>query len=1077
MTEIEHIRKCSQYLNILLRNNPAYEEWLLIEGNLKRKYPLTELYSALVREAAKAHSFNDLLRIFRRFKQLHFLRIGARDFLHYAELSETTGQLSDLASVALQVGLEALSAHPDWWAWNHELDVWRRLGGRIPLVVLGLGKLGGNELNYVSDVDLIFLHSDAEEDGAARRSSPSAILQEGNLAAAARRSSPSATLQEGNLATAARRSSPPAILQEGNLAAAACREDFIMLLSRLAHRVSRLLSDRFEGDRVFQVDFRLRPQGKDGILVPSMSGALEHYLLRGRAWERQMLLKCRPVAGERSEGIAFIHEVRPFVFRRFLDFQALAELRDMRSRILTEAVRFRPGARHFDVKLGIGGIREVEFLVQSMQLIYGGRHPELDEPNTLKCLEKLSGLGLLPPETAAGLKESYTFLRNVEHYIQLDQNRQTQRLPHSEEERMRLVFAMGFGDGESAFLEALEMHCSIVHSRFQELFQEKPEEEEDMGSEKPRARDAGTADRHPGEPRTGSVAGAGGRRSCAFPSEPFEKLQETLKDYPASVKSEILSGALEKFSGVCDRELLKKILVRLDTYFGRVARRTGLKKLFGTVKPWLTPFCQAIASSELFAALLSHNPALVEGHAIRSGTFSPARQWEESSIGLVERAEEYGEKLEWIRRLKNERIIQLALADLAGRIDFAALEEEQTSLADFVIRNTLAAVRQNLGLPADLPLSVLGMGKLGSGEMSYLSDLDLVFVYAPGAHEPDNQIPGELIRLIQRFMNMLYTPLQEGPGYPMDVRLRPTGTHGPLVVTHKSWLEYYETRADIWEIQALLRIRHIAGDPELGRWIDDKAGEICFRRRSPESVWPRICHLRNRMEKERAAETEKEIDLKLGMGGLADIEFMVQGQLLVGGRMPEIGFRLQRATHTLRSPEKGMKRSRQVSRDLHPATGGGRTTGETQAGAHKSPRFPKGGHGGFFPASLRTRASASVSSPRRSVRRLVHEFSNDFPQPRPDGFDSAAFIPPFSKGGQGGFYNKISSVFGALRALDHRVRLHTDSSAAKLDERSFEAMVLLGLWPPHFDAGSIETWQDVLRLRREIRGAFKKFCP
>ena len=142
MTEIEHIRKCSQYLNILLRNNPAYEEWLLTGGNLKRKYPLTELYSALGREAAKAQSFNDLLRIFRRFKQLHFLRIGARDFLRYADLSATTGQLSDLASVALQVGLEVLSAHSGWWAWDAELDVWRRLGGRVPLVVLGVGEAG-----------------------------------------------------------------------------------------------------------------------------------------------------------------------------------------------------------------------------------------------------------------------------------------------------------------------------------------------------------------------------------------------------------------------------------------------------------------------------------------------------------------------------------------------------------------------------------------------------------------------------------------------------------------------------------------------------------------------------------------------------------------------------------------------------------------------------------------------------------------------------------------------------------------------------------------------------------------------
>ncbi len=932
MSEIEYVRKCSQYLNILLRNNPDFEQWLLSEGNLKRKYPLTELYSALGRDAERAQSFNDLLRIFRRFKQLHFLRIGSRDFLHYAELPETTGQLSDLASVALQVGLDYLSAHPDWWAWNEELDVWRRLGGRIPLVALGLGKLGGHELNYVSDVDLIFLNPDSNEND----------------------------------------------------------ENFIMLLSRLTHRLSRLLSDRFEGDRVFQVDFRLRPQGKQGILVPSITGALEHYLLRGQAWERQMLLKCRPVAGERSEGIAFVRELRPFVFRRFLDFQALAELREMRNRILTEAVRFRPGARRFDVKLGIGGIREVEFLVQSMQLIYGGRHPELDEPNTLKCLVKLSGLGLLPQGTADELKGSYTFLRNVEHYIQLDQNRQTQSLPHSEKERTRLVFAMGFGDDEIAFLKALEMHCSIVHSRFQELFQEKPEEADDPGS--------GAL---PLSAR-GDFAGAQPGRGASPPSELFEKLQETLKAYPGSVKSEILFGALGKFSGVCDRELLEKILVRLDTYFERVARRTGLIKLFGEVKPWVAPFCQAIASSELVADLLSHNPALVEGHAVRSGIFSPARQWEATSLGLVERAEEYGEKLEWIRRLKNERIIQLALADLGGRIDFAALEEEQTSLADFVIGNTLAAVRQNLGLPADLPLSVLGMGKLGSVEMSYLSDLDLVFVYAPRAHDTANRIPGDVIGLIQRFINMLSTPLQEGPGYPMDLRLRPTGTHGPLVVTPESWLEYYEAQADIWEIQALLRIRHIAGDPKLGRWIEYKAGEICCRKRSPESVWPRLCHLRNRMETERAAETEKEIDLKLGRGGLADIEFMVQGQLLVGGLS---------AWHKCTQPQLA---------DYNLVNGG-------------------------------------RSTPCRSVRRAVHELLKDLPQTASSS-------------------DEISATFDSLRALDHRVRLHTNSSSAKLDERCFEAMVLLGLWPPHCDGNSIETWQDVLRLRREVRGAFRRLC-
>ncbi|MDR3567444.1 MAG: hypothetical protein P4L43_05380 [Syntrophobacteraceae bacterium] len=911
MSEIEYVRRCSQYFAILLRNDPGIEEWLLGEGNLKRRYPLTGLYCALEAEAAKATSYTDLLRSFRRFKQKHFLRIGARDFCRYADLSETTGQISDIASVALQVGLVSLLAHPDWWSGEEdakELGFW---DGHVPLVILGLGKLGGHELNYVSDIDLIFLQSDTPE--------PALLL-------------PAAILPAGNPAPAARR-----------------------LMSQLIHRLSRLMSDPFEGDRVFQVDFRLRPGGKEGVLAPSMSAAIEHYLLHGRAWERQMLLKCRPVAGDRSEGNGFIREVRPFVFRRFLDFQAFAELKEMRNRVLEEAGRFPPGPR-YDVKLGIGGIREIEFLAQSLQLVYGGRMVELDEPNTLRCLEKLSTLGLLAQDTAEALKACYIFLRNVEHRVQLDQNRHTQRLPASVDARKRLALAMGFEEDERAFLKALETNCHIVHTAFCDLFEEKSE---------------------------GTYVSAGVSKSFAL---------DALEDSPVfaggdSASRQSGSGAtpvsrtMERFSHIGDRELVEKIFVRLDTYFGRVGRRTGLMKLFDSNGPWISPFCAALGASGLVAGLLSHNPTLVEGC---TEPFEAAPKWEESAALLVDRAGDYGEKLEWIRKLKNERTIQLALADLEGRIDFATLEEELTSLADFVIRNTLAAVRGRLGLPEGLHLSVLGMGKLGSREMSYLSDLDLVFVYAPEADKQGHTIPVDIVRLIQRLMNMLQTPLSEGPGYEMDVRLRPTGTHGPLVVTRDSWREYYG-KADIWEIQALLRVRHIAGEDALGRWIEDRAAELCFKGRPSQAVWPRICHLRGRMEKERAAEKGGEIDLKLGMGGLADIEFIVQGELLAGGF-----------------------------------------------------------------------AKTSSSPAGRSVRQGVEELSKSYTTA---GLD------------------KLAALFRVLRALDHRVRLHTNSSSAKLDEGRFKSMLLLGLWPPRADGDRIESWQDVLGLRRKIRAIFKQFCP
>ena len=356
MTEIQRVQDASQYLATLLRCRVDFAEWLWDQKNLYKRYPLTGLYQDLRNTIGEVQSFPQMLHAFREYKQRHFLRIGGRDLLGLAPLAETVSQLSDLAGVSLQVGLEVLSSRPEWWADAPDVESWHKIRQEVRLVVMGLGKLGGQELNYVSDVDLLFLCS-------------------------------------------------PGNGSEEYIA------DSPVLVSRLCQWLARLLADQVVGDRVFQVDLRLRPLGRDGKLVPTLPAAVEHYLHHGRPWERQMLLKARPVAGDRSLGSEFLQEVRPFVFRRFLDFQALDELKAMRDRILAEAVKPRRGWQQFDVKLGIGGIREIEFLAQSFQLIYGGRHPELDEPNTLRCFEKLKGLGLLGCEIVEELKECYIFLR------------------------------------------------------------------------------------------------------------------------------------------------------------------------------------------------------------------------------------------------------------------------------------------------------------------------------------------------------------------------------------------------------------------------------------------------------------------------------------------------------------------------------------------------------------------------------------------------------------------------------------------------------------------------------------------
>ncbi|ABK15715.1 [glutamate--ammonia-ligase] adenylyltransferase [Syntrophobacter fumaroxidans] len=914
MDEFERIRQSSQYLTILLRTRPDFADWLRLRKHLYRRYPLTGLYSDLRQTTRDAHSFVELAERFREFKQRHFLRIGGRDLLGLSDLAETTSQLSDLAGVSLQVGLEVLSDHPEWWAGAGEVERWPEVREAYETVVMGLGKLGGQELNYVSDVDLIFLSHPRNGDPI-----PSHAAS--------------------------------------------------MLLDRLCHWLSRLMGDRVKGDRVFVVDVRLRPQGKDGLLIPSLDAAAEHYLLHGRPWERQMLLKARPVAGGRSSGMSFLQQIRPFVFRRFLDFQALDELRSMRDRILAEALQLGKGARQYNVKLGIGGIREIEFLVQSLQLIYGGRYPELDEPNTLRCLQVLNELSLLPAQTVEELREAYVFLRRVEHWVQLDQNRQTQKLPQSEEAMARLASALGLGGSEKAFNDKLRTCAEIVHGHFMGLFHAP------AGDTAPAGRNADERDaRHEAEDDgSGPVNG-----------DSMHRLLGMLQDFPPGVRQTVLD-VVKRYPLVRSRELSEKVLLRTERYFSQVSRRPGLKQIFNASGPWLQGLCEGIARTEMLADLLAHHPGLAEGIALGEERCPDSKSWAEAASRLLETVTGYEEGLEWIRRLKNERTVTLALADLRGDFGPAALERQLSDLADFVARYTYEHIKASLGLAPDLPLAVLGLGRLGSREMSYLSDMDLVFVYQPRPGELEDQVPGDVVRLIQRFMRMLSTPLQDGPGYAVDARLRPTGSYGPLIVTQNSWLEYYSEQADLWELQALLRLRQIAGDRQLGLWLEDKALEICYRENRPEDVWRRLCHLRGRMQRERSDEKADRLDLKLGAGGLVDLEFLIQGNLLVKG---------------------------------------------------------------YDNPLIRV----------RSVRAAIQDFLEEITE-------------------SAGHSREIRAAFEAIRALDHRLRLHLNQSGAKITPEQFEGLKGLGLWPPAHVGTTIETWEDILKYRRIIRAALQEFCP
>lgn len=778
---LDRLADFSRYLGILYQDS-EFKNWLH-SGALLKKYPLTELYRELKKETEDLKDLKSIKRTFRKFKQRHFLRLGARDFLQNISFEDLVLQISYIAEVTLQVGFEILISNPHLFA--YDIQNFDNLKD-CQFTIIGLGKLGGKELNYSSDIDLIYIYHPKDS-----------IAQ--------------------------------------------CK-----IYTNLALTLNSIIGDMFEGDRVFNVDMRLRPKGRYGELVQSYDTVVEHYLLSGQAWERQALIKARGVAGGRNLATDFLKEIRPFVFRRFLDFQALEEIRSMRDKILKET-ETKGGVYPENVKLGIGGIREVEFIVQAFQLIYGGRYPELMEPNTLVCLEKLEQLNLLSEEIKHELRNSYIFLRRVEHWIQLDRNRQSSTLPKNKEDLERLARSMYFSN-EKEFFEALTFHAQKVHSHFKELFSKNTKKSQKA---------------HIKENANKFYVIIDGKESISikyFSTEFREKISGLLNDL-----NETLS--LDAFYG-CSK--------RIGSFLDRVARRPGLVKYLEDNIDYTIEALSAVGRSRFIHHLLTHQPSLIEGVI---EYFYTTDNWMEYATNILTPLS-FDEAIEWIRKIKNERLLYLSILDIKGDISIENLLKELSYLAEFVITQTYNKILDLMNIPKDFPLAILALGKLGSKELGYFSDLDLMYVYEPMPNEDPNLIPDLVVKIIQRFNNMLKIPMQEGPGYEVDTRLRPTGNYGPLVVTYKRWRDYYEHEADIWEIQSLTKLRPITGNSELCKRIRENQREILLKNSDEKLIWEKIIYMRDKIIAERAQEKENVVDLKVGKGGLTDLEFFIQGMLL-----------------------------------------------------------------------------------------------------------------------------------------------------------------------------------------------------
>ncbi len=777
---LEKVKEISQYFSILLERFPEYTRWLRDEKQVLRKFTLTELYKDLMAELEPLPDegkWHYIAVKFRVFKQKHFLRLALRDLMGLDSFLETTAQLSELASVFLQSAFRIWWNNPSLWLSPKEVELWNRTFEDIRMAILGLGKLGGWELNFVSDIDLLFIYDSSKE--------KAQLAQE--------------------------------------------------LLPKLCQSISRVMSDLVDGDRVFFVDMRLRPGGKDGELVSPITYAVYHYLVEGRSWERLALTKINAIAGDISLGNQFIAEIQPFLFRRFLDFQAIDEIMGLRDRMLREIPSTNPGPG-FDVKLGRGGIREIEFLVDSFKLIYGGRYRNLRERNTLRCIEELKKEGFISKDIAEKLQEAYIFLRRIEHWVQLYENRQTQRIPAGSKAQERLALGLGLSSAE--LFEKLVTVTDFVHQNFLELFSSKE------------------------------------KASSNSYQEPVPEWMEQLLGKDFSQKLWYLSE--KELTEIKDPMTRQESLNRVRRFCQALSKRPGLIKFFETElskhSKVLEKTIFSITRIPISAELIVNMPSLAEGFLKQSN------EWKIKALEILEASDSFEEKLHWLRRIKNERYLEIAFWHVTENPEVEKLEEQLTLLADFFVDYSYKLVCSHFNVSTnEFPLVVASMGKFGSREMGYHSDLDLVFVYGSDGKEDQRTIPEAVTKLIQRFIRLISMPLQEGQGYKVDMRLRPTGNYGPLVVTLSSWCEYYEGVADLWEIASLLRFRPVTGHPELGKIVGEKARWYSFRGFEPSKVWDRLCELKERMEKERTRETEESLNLKLGKGGIVEGEFICQG--------------------------------------------------------------------------------------------------------------------------------------------------------------------------------------------------------
>lgn len=854
---LEHALCCSAYLAKTLLVHPGWVGTVCDENALETPFDparfddiRAELEATDVETGTEA-----FMALLRRLRHREMVRIALRDLYGWAPLAETMAALSALADFCLA------QAHARAWAVQrarHGEPVGEDSGEVQSLVVLALGKLGGCELNYSSDIDLIFAYPEAGQTRATN------------------------TVQR--------------------------TIDNHRFFIGQAQLLIKYLNETTPEGFVFRVDARLRPFGDAGALAVSFDFMESYYQHQGREWERYAMIKARPVCGEPAHAEALTSLLRPFVYRRYLDYGAFSSLRDMKALVAREVAR--KGMKD-DVKLGAGGIREIEFVGQAFQLIRGGREPALRSRSIAQVLECLDERGLLEAGAASRLLEAYRFLRDTENRLQMTGDRQEHRLPRREPDRARLAYAMGFGDWKT-FIAALDEHRDAVNHCFEGVF---------FGAEA----DPGQAE----DPVALSMqALVGGQLSDRDALELFGELEFADPE-----------AALEAF-----RTFFRTHSVRHMTAMARERLARLLPAVFEALKHSYNPvqtlqrvlgLFQAVVQRPVYLALLLEYPEATRqliklcgasgwiaeyltGQPILLDTLMDPRllyqlpSKDELSAQLrrliqAQSAEEPEQQLNALRHFKHEQVLRVAAVDVNEHLPLMKVSDQLTWLAEAVLTEVHGLVRGELaakygsprcsdgGAEREPELAVIGYGKLGGIELGYGSDLDLVFVHDSAGRLQQTAGPREVdnityfVRLAQRIIHWLTTPTVGGVLYDTDLRLRPDGASGLLVSSLEAFEQYQRERAWVWEHQALVRARVIVGGEDIRRRFAGIRHQILSRPRDVAELKNSVREMRERMRREVAKSRGSEFDLKHDRGGLGDIEFLVQfGVLAWSHAHPEL---------------------------------------------------------------------------------------------------------------------------------------------------------------------------------------------